>query len=244
MQFCFIPDTKECIYLSKYPVEYSALWTLCSYGQPCRLDVGTGFLVIERHKSFSWQRKWLCARQSLKYSNMSFPLLSYKYLIFASAFCFAGWMMEEEIADQPQLCKHNWGSNVKGEGDASLVQALITAHQAEGSLKMDVENVDLKLRDNKGLWGTRQGIALQPQYRWVSRARREWVGFLSLLSMPVSWKLLVFNAWMRFVFITLQGLVYALHDYRKTELGYRDCLKVVKWMYDCERFRNCIPEEA
>lgn len=75
---------------------------------------------------------------------------------------------------------------MEGEGDASLVQASITAHQAEGSLKIDVENVDLKLRDNKGFWGMRQGIALQPQYRGVSRARREWVGFLALLSMPVS----------------------------------------------------------
>lgn len=173
---------------------------------------------------------------------LSSTVLQVPDICFCFLFC---WVNDGRgIADQPQLCKHNWGSNVKGEGDASLVQALITAHQAEGSLKMDVENVDLKLRDNKGFWGTRQGIALQPQYRWVSRARREWVGFLSLLGMPVSWKLLVFNAWMRFVFITLQGLVYALHDYRKTELGYRDCLKVVKWMYDCERFRNCIPEEA
>lgn len=66
------------------------------------------------------------------------------------------------------------------------MQASITAHQAEGSLKMDAENADLKLRDNKGLWGMRQGIALQPPYRWVSGARKERMGFLSLLGMPVS----------------------------------------------------------
>ena len=156
-----------CTYLNT--VDYSAPWAPCSlcYRHNShylyRPATGTGFSVTERQQSFRWQRRWL--RQSSSHSNAVPPLFLHCPPSFCCLLLLLGWFgVVEEVAHQPQLCKHNWSSSVSTEGDLNLMQASITAHQVESGLKMDKGECWSEAKRERSalrLWCMRQGRALQ-----------------------------------------------------------------------------------